>query len=88
MTSKAEPQYITLQEWAKRKFSKPPAANTLWRWANDGTIQPKPIKMGRDFHVLPTARHVNEPAPAPDATLADRIRNGLTTKRRNGLQTA
>lgn len=70
-------QYITLQEWAARKFSKPPHVNTLRRWADDGTIVPKPVKMGREFYVLPTARHINEPVPGK--SLADRVRNGLAS---------
>lgn len=58
-----EPEYVTLQEWAAMKFSRPPHANTLRRWARDGTIVPQPVKMGREFYVVPSARHVNEPAP-------------------------
>lgn len=77
MSSTREPQYITLQEWAKRKFAKPPHENTLQRWARDGMIVPKPIKLGREFHVLPTARHIDEPVPG--TSLADRLRNGLAS---------
>lgn len=72
-----EPEYITLQEWARRKFAKPPHGNTLRRWAADGMIVPKPFKIGRDFHVLPTARHVDEPVPGN--RLIDRVRNGSQT---------
>jgi hypothetical protein len=77
MTRNVAPQYITLQEWAAQKFSTPPHVCTLRRWAVDGTITPKPVKMGREFYVVPTARHINEPAPG--SSLADRVRNGLAS---------
>lgn len=75
MSSTPEPEYITLQEWAARKFSQPPHVNTLRRWANDGMIVPKPVKIGREFHVKPHARYIAEPAPG--SSLADRVRNGI-----------
>lgn len=71
------PQYITLQAWAAKKFDPPPHRNTLHRWAHDGSIIPAPFKLGRDYMVLPTARHVNE--PIPEKTLAGRMRHGLAT---------
>lgn len=70
------PEYITLQDWAKRKFGKVPHRNTLHRWATDGSIIPPPWKAGRDYHVKPDARHVNEPAPA--GRLVHRL-NGLAS---------
>lgn len=71
MSSTREPQYITLQEWAARKFATPPHPNTLRRWAADGMIVPAPFKTGRDYMVIPTARHANEPAPS--SRLVDRL---------------
>lgn len=73
----SQPEYLTLQEWAARKFSKPPHVNTLRRWANDGLIIPQPVKFGREFHVKPDARYIEEPAPA--SRLVDRLRNGLAS---------
>lgn len=68
-------QYITLQAWAERKFSKVPHRNTLHRWATDGSIVPAPFKLGSTYMVSPDARHVNEPAPR---RLAHRL-NGLAS---------
>lgn len=70
-------QYITLQAWAARKFDPAPHPNTLRRWVADGMITPAPFKVGRDYMVLPTARHINEPAPGK--RLVDRLHtNGLS----------
>jgi hypothetical protein len=56
-------EYITLQAWAAKKFSPVPHANTLRKWAVDGTIVPRPFKVGRMYMVSPTARHRDEPTP-------------------------
>ena len=71
------PQYITLQAWAAKKFDPVPHRNTLHRWAQDGMIVPAPFKMGRDYMVIPTARHINE--PQPEKTPAGRLRHGFAT---------
>lgn len=72
------PEYLTLQEWATKKFSRPPHANTLRRWARDGMIAPQPVLIGREYHVKPTARYIDEPAPG--SRLVDRLTgNGLAT---------
>lgn len=73
----SEPQYITLQAWAQKKFSPVPHHNTLHRWAKEGMIVPAPFKMGRDYMVTPNARHRNE--PAPEKTVAGRLRHGLAS---------
>jgi len=74
----SDPQYLTLQEWAAKKFSRPPHANTLRRWAKGGMIVPKPVFIGREYHVTPTARYIDEPAPG--TKLIDRLqRNGLAS---------
>lgn len=61
--SSTEPKWITLQEWASKKFATVPHRNTLHRWAENGSIVPSPWKAGRDWYVHPDARHVNEPNP-------------------------
>lgn len=71
MSSPADKKWITLQEWAERKFASPPHENTLHRWAKDGSIVPAPWKAGRDWYVDPDARHANE--PVPNKRLAARI---------------
>jgi len=82
MSSTAEPRYVTLQEWAARRFSKPPHPNTLRRWVADGMIVPSPFKVGREYMVLPTARHRDEPAPSAPR-LVDRLKpNGLASAQR------
>jgi hypothetical protein len=71
-------QYITLQAWAEKKFDPVPHRNTLRRWADDGSIVPKPFKLGRDYMVVPDARHVNEPAPER-ARLVGRLKHGFAS---------
>lgn len=70
------PQYITLHAWAERKFAEMPHANTLRRWAQNGSIVPAPWKCGTEYMVTPDARHVNEPVPG--SRLVDRISHGVT----------
>lgn len=67
----SEAQYITLAAWAARKFDPVPHRNTLRRWVEDGMIVPPPFKLGREYMVLPSARHVNEPQPGK--RLVDRL---------------
>lgn len=50
---------LTLKEWAKQKYSKPPSIYTLRRWAKDGRIQPPPQKHGREWQVKHTAKYYN-----------------------------
>lgn len=50
-------RYITLDEWAQATFSHPPHKNTLFRWANEGRIQPQPRKIGRRWWVEPRAEY-------------------------------
>lgn len=52
------PRYVTLQEWAEATFSHPPHKHTLFRWANEGRIQPQARKIGRRWWVVPTAEYV------------------------------
>jgi hypothetical protein len=51
------PRYVTLDEWAQATFSHPPHKNTLFRWVNEGRIQPQPRKIGRRWWVEPTAEY-------------------------------
>jgi hypothetical protein len=50
-------QKITLDEWAKRKYSPPPNVDTLRRWARDMKIFPFPQKVGRTYYVDPNAEY-------------------------------
>ena len=73
-----EPQYITLQEWARRKYASPPHVNTLRRWVKNGMIVPAPFLQGREYKVVPHARHISEPVPGK--SLVDRLRqDGLAS---------
>jgi hypothetical protein len=74
--SSTQAEYITLQAWAARKFDPVPHRNTLQRWARDGSIVPRPFKLGRDYMVRPDARYINEPAPGK--RLAERLSHGLS----------
>jgi hypothetical protein len=78
MSSTQQAQYITLQAWAARKFDPAPHPNTLRRWVADGMILPPPFKVGREYMVLPTARHRDEPAQGK--RLIDRLKqDGLAS---------
>lgn len=48
---------ITLEEWAKRRYEKPPNRDTLRRWARDLLIFPFPEKTGRTYYVDPNAQY-------------------------------
>jgi hypothetical protein len=72
----SEPQYITLQEWAEARYATVPHRNTLHRWAQNGMIVPAPHKRGNVYMVVPSARHIGEPAPG--SRLVDRMKNGLS----------
>lgn len=48
---------ITLHEWARRQFDKPPNRDTLRRWARDFKIYPLPEKVGREYLVTPDAKY-------------------------------
>lgn len=51
---------ITLEEWAKRRYDKPPSILTLRRWAREEKIFPHPKKEGRTYYVLPNAQYVSD----------------------------
>jgi hypothetical protein len=72
-----QPRYISLKRWAELRFDPVPHPNTLRRWVADGMITPAPFKVGREYMVLPTARHVEEPAPGK--SLVDRLKHGLAS---------
>ena len=42
---------VTLEEWAAEHFRTPPSANTLRKWAREGSITPRPVKHGRSYYV-------------------------------------
>lgn len=50
-------QKITLEEWAKRRYSEPPNVDTLRRWARELKIFPFPVKHGRTYYVDPSAEY-------------------------------
>lgn len=80
MSSTSDPQYITLREWATRRYGELPHPNTISRWVKNGMIVPAPHKRGRDWMVTPNARFITEPVPG--RSLADRL------KQQHGLSPA
>lgn len=61
---------IPLEAWAAARYSPPPSAWTLRRWARDGEIHPMPEKVGRTYYVREDARRIT----APVTSLVDRLR--------------
>lgn len=53
-------KFVTLAEWAKMMFSKPPHPQTLLRWVHEGRIQPQPKKLGKYWHVARIAEYVGD----------------------------
>lgn len=50
---------ITLEEWARRRYDKPPVSRTLYRWVKDAKILPRPRKEGRAYFVTENAQYVD-----------------------------
>ncbi|MFM2058433.1 MAG: hypothetical protein RLY71_2818 [Pseudomonadota bacterium] len=50
---------ITLSEWASRRYSPPPSAWTLRRWAREGDIHPAPERVGKAYYVDEHARRLS-----------------------------
>jgi len=50
---------VSLSKWADR-FDPKPHANTRRNWVRLEKIVPPPVKIGREYYVEPTARHINE----------------------------
>ncbi|ELD1797444.1 excisionase [Vibrio fluvialis] len=48
--------YVSLQEWADKKFGHVPTSATLSRYAKNGQIYPKPVKFGGRWRVDPEAQ--------------------------------
>jgi predicted site-specific integrase-resolvase len=55
---------LTLEEWARRRYEKPPSLKTLRRWVHEAKIVPIPKKEGRSYLVKEGAeyRNWNEPS--------------------------
>jgi hypothetical protein len=53
----SDTKYIGLREWAAKMFAKPPHYNTLLNWVHNGSISPKPQKMGKRWYVKPNAEY-------------------------------
>ena len=51
---------LTLNSWAKKQFETPPKITTLRKWAKSGLIQPRAIKIGRDWMVDQNAKYAPE----------------------------
>lgn len=51
---------ITLKAWAAARYGPPPSARVLQRWAREGLLHPRPVKVGRCYYISPVAMHVNE----------------------------
>lgn len=68
---------ITLEQWASRHYSKPPAIATLRHWAKGGLIQPAPVKVGRQWFVEPDAEYTRQQQIANiDSPIVERLVNG------------
>lgn len=70
--------YVSLQEWADKKFGHVPTSATLSRYAKNGQIYPKPVKFGGRWRVDPEAQFL-ELQPANHDTsnpLLRKILNG------------
>lgn len=67
MTTKS----IPLEAWADARYSPPPSAWTLRRWARDGEIHPMPEKVGRTYYVREDARRLT----AAPLSLVERLRS-------------
>jgi hypothetical protein len=63
-------QMILLSIWAGRKFDPPPCQRTLQKWARDGRIYPKPIRIGRPYWVQEDAVIV-KPQSIPPITVLE-----------------
>lgn len=50
---------VTLEQWAQRRYEKPPSMRTLYRWAQDAKILPRPKKEGRAYFVQEHAQYVD-----------------------------
>jgi len=50
---------LTLEEWARRRYDRPPSLKTLRRWVRDAKIQPLPKKEGRGYVVSESASYVD-----------------------------
>ncbi|WP_217541029.1 excisionase [Vibrio metschnikovii] len=47
--------YVSLQEWAEKKFGHVPSSATLSNYAKNGQICPRPVKFGGRWRVDPDA---------------------------------
>lgn len=70
--------YVSLQEWAEKKFGYVPSATTLSRYAKNGQIYPKPVKFAGRWRVDPDAQFYElQPVQyETDDPLLRRILNG------------
>lgn len=50
---------ITLKQWAKRYFDRPPHPDTVRKWRREGKIKPDPILVGRRWYVWSNANYVD-----------------------------
>lgn len=50
---------LRLEEWARRRYDKPPVSKTLYRWVRDAKILPRPRKEGRAYFVHEHAQFVD-----------------------------
>ncbi|MBB1489494.1 excisionase [Oceanospirillum sediminis] len=66
---------ITLQEWDEKNFSRPHSRRTLYKWAREGLIQPRPMIVGKHYQVHPDARYVSNRAQIDRLKTANRMIN-------------
>lgn len=64
---------ILLAAWAEARYDPPPSPRVLQRWAREGEIVPKPVKVGRSYYVAPDARRLAEGA-AGRPSVVDQMR--------------
>lgn len=77
--------YVSLQEWAEKKFGYVPTSATLSRYAKNGQIYPKPVKFGGRWRVDPDAQFLELQPIKYDGTdeLLRRVLEGGTRKRKS-----
>lgn len=70
---------ITLTEWAARRYSPPPSAWVLRRWARDGELHPVPELVGKAYYIDENARRLTGAAvDAPRLSLVEQLKASAT----------
>lgn len=72
---------ITLEEWARRRYEKPPHIKTVRRWQKEGKIYPAPKKEGRAYVVSETAEYIDWSDPNAHELAARALSEPAETQR-------